>query len=73
MIFQVSLRYDMITKTRGRVIYFMWIEFDFITIMNIYDQAWKSIVKPTQVITKKHLLGPEERFISDCKISRVDL
>lgn len=41
--------------------------------MDVYDQAWKNIVRPTQVKTKKHLLGPQERLVGDCSIHRIDL
>ena len=44
-----------------------------IFIMDMYESAWKNIVQPTQIKTKKHLLGPSERHIDECKIVRKDL
>lgn len=41
--------------------------------MDLYENAWKNIVQPAQIKTKKHLLGPSERIIDDCKIIRKDL
>ena len=41
--------------------------------MNVYEEAWKNIVKPTQITTKKHHLGPVQRTIDGCTIRRVDL
>jgi hypothetical protein len=41
--------------------------------MNVYENAWKNIVMPIQIQSKKHLLGPTERTINGTKIVRVDL
>lgn len=41
--------------------------------MNIYENAWKNIVMPMQIQSKKHLLGPCERTINGTKIVRIDL
>lgn len=41
--------------------------------MDIYQDAWKNIVRPTQIHIKKHLFGPTERMINGHKIIKVDL
>jgi len=41
--------------------------------MKIYENAWKNIVMPTQIQSKKHLLGPSERIVNGSKVLRVDL
>lgn len=41
--------------------------------MDVYENAWKNIVKPTQIKSKKHLLGPTERSINGLRILRDDL
>lgn len=41
--------------------------------MNVYDMAWKNIVKPTQIKSKRHLLGPAEMTVDNQVIVRTDL
>lgn len=41
--------------------------------MDAYENAWKNIVRPTQIKSKKHLLGPSERSIHGVRIVRTDL
>lgn len=42
-------------------------------LMDLYENAWKNIVKPTQIKSKKYILGPSERMINGVKIVRVDM
>lgn len=39
----------------------------------MYENAWRDIVKPIQIKSKKHLLGPIERTIGGVKVVRKDL
>lgn len=41
--------------------------------MNMYENAWKDIVRPLKITSKRHLLGPVERTISGVKVIRKDL
>jgi hypothetical protein len=41
--------------------------------MDLYENAWKNIVKPMQIQSKKCMLGPQERIINNNKILRIDL
>lgn len=42
-------------------------------LMNMYESAWKDIVQPVQIKSKKHMLGPIERILNGVKIVRKDL
>lgn len=41
--------------------------------MELYENAWKNIVKPTQIKSKRYILGPSERIINGVKIVRIDM
>jgi|688.fasta_scaffold1307487_1 hypothetical protein len=41
--------------------------------MNIYESAWRDIVKPVQIKSKKHMLGPVEKTVNGVTIQRQDL
>ena len=41
--------------------------------MELYEAAWKSIIRPTQVKMKPSAYGPKSRVIDDCAIVRTDL
>jgi hypothetical protein len=41
--------------------------------MNVFEEAWKNIVSPTQIKSKPSLLGPWERCINGVVIKRIDL
>lgn len=41
--------------------------------MNIYEEAWKNIVRPTQIKSKMNAYGPKERIVSGKTVVRNDL
>ena len=41
--------------------------------MDMYENAWKDIVQPMQIKSKKHMLGPVQRTINGVRIVRKDL
>jgi hypothetical protein len=41
--------------------------------MNLYEQAWQNIIRPTQIKTKISSYGPKQRTIDDCVIVRKDI
>lgn len=41
--------------------------------MDIYEQAWQSIIRPLQIKTKVSSYGPKKRSINDITIVRSDI
>jgi hypothetical protein len=41
--------------------------------MDIYDQAWQSIIRPLQIKTKLSSYGPKKRVVNDTTIIRNDV
>jgi hypothetical protein len=38
--------------------------------MDLYEQAWQSIIRPTQIKTKVSSYGPRKRIVNDITIMR---
>lgn len=41
--------------------------------MNIYEEAWRNIVRPTQIRSKMSAYGPRERIVDGHVVYRKDL
>ncbi len=41
--------------------------------MDLYDQAWQSIIRPLQIKTKTSSYGPRRRVVNDVTIIRTDI
>lgn len=41
--------------------------------MQLFDEAWKNIVQPTQIKCKANSYGPKERMRDNCLINRIDV